>query len=33
MNFNSNYHFFKRGIKPMWEDEANINVRKRLPLP
>lgn len=22
---NSNYHLFKKGIKPMWEDEANAN--------
>ncbi|VDB87811.1 unnamed protein product [Peniophora sp. CBMAI 1063] len=25
---NSNYHLFKRGIKPMWEDEANANGGK-----
>ena len=24
---NSNYHLFKKGIKPMWEDPANANVR------
>jgi len=23
LEFNSNYHFFKEGIKPMWEDAAN----------
>jgi translation initiation factor 4E len=23
LEFTSNYHFFKQGIKPMWEDEAN----------
>lgn len=23
---NSNYHLFKDGIKPMWEDPANANV-------
>lgn len=23
LEINSNYHFFKDGIKPMWEDEAN----------
>lgn len=23
----SNYHLFKKGIKPMWEDAANANVR------
>lgn len=23
---NSNYHLFKDGIKPMWEDEANAKV-------
>jgi translation initiation factor 4E len=25
---NSNYHLFKTGIKPMWEDEANANGGK-----
>jgi translation initiation factor 4E len=25
---NSNYHIFKSGIKPMWEDEANANGGK-----
>jgi translation initiation factor 4E len=25
---NSNYHLFKSGIKPMWEDEANANGGK-----
>ncbi|KAJ6530360.1 translation initiation factor eIF 4e-like domain-containing protein [Mycena vulgaris] len=25
---NSNYHLFKAGIKPMWEDEANANGGK-----
>ena len=25
---NSNYHLFKKGIKPMWEDEANANGGK-----
>ena len=25
---NSNYHLFKQGIKPMWEDEANANGGK-----
>ncbi|KAJ7108619.1 translation initiation factor eIF 4e-like domain-containing protein, partial [Mycena epipterygia] len=25
---NSNYHLFKLGIKPMWEDEANANSGK-----
>ncbi len=30
---NSNYHLFKDGIKPMWEDPANANVRKRLIMP
>lgn len=25
---NSNYHMFKSGIKPMWEDEANANGGK-----
>ncbi|TFY73756.1 hypothetical protein EWM64_g10256 [Hericium alpestre] len=25
---NSNYHIFKAGIKPMWEDEANANGGK-----
>ncbi|KAI5118595.1 hypothetical protein M0805_004170 [Coniferiporia weirii] len=25
---NSNYHIFKTGIKPMWEDEANANGGK-----
>jgi translation initiation factor 4E len=25
---NSNYHFFKSGIKPMWEDPANANGGK-----
>jgi translation initiation factor 4E len=25
---NSNYHLFKSGIKPMWEDEANTNGGK-----
>lgn len=25
---NSNYHLFKSGIKPMWEDEANSNGGK-----
>lgn len=28
MIVNSNYHFFKRGIKPMWEDAANANGGK-----
>jgi len=23
LEMNSNYHFFKKGIKPMWEDSAN----------
>jgi translation initiation factor 4E len=23
---NANYHMFKNGIKPMWEDPANANV-------
>jgi len=25
---NSNYHLFKKGIKPMWEDDANANGGK-----
>ena len=25
---NSNYHLFKKGIKPMWEDKANANGGK-----
>ena len=25
---NSNYHLFKSGIKPMWEDGANANGGK-----
>lgn len=26
LEINSNYHLFKKGIRPMWEDEANANV-------
>ncbi len=26
LEMNSNYHLFKKGIKPMWEDEANANA-------
>ncbi len=25
---NANYHFFKDGIQPLWEDKANKNVKK-----
>ena len=28
LELNSNYHQFKSGIKPMWEDEANVNGGK-----
>ena len=28
LELNSNYHQFKSGIKPMWEDEANANGGK-----
>ncbi|KAF8325777.1 translation initiation factor eIF 4e-like domain-containing protein [Cantharellus anzutake] len=28
LEMNSNYHLFKKGIKPMWEDEANANGGK-----
>lgn len=28
---NSNYHIFKDGIKPMWEDPENANVPLVLP--
>jgi len=28
LEFNSNYHFFKEGIKPMWEDAANAKGGK-----
>ena len=30
LEHNSNYHLFKSGIKPMWEDEANANGGKRV---
>jgi len=28
LELNSNYHFFKNGIKPMWEDAANVKGGK-----
>ena len=28
MELSSNYHFFKTGIKPMWEDPANVEGGK-----
>ncbi|KAG0179331.1 eukaryotic translation initiation factor 4E [Apophysomyces sp. BC1034] len=28
LDTNSNYHFFKKGVRPEWEDEANANGGK-----
>lgn len=28
MEQNSNFHFFKRGIKPLWEHSANLDGGK-----